>query len=206
MRSQKSSIADWSGGDRNIRGERRSWSLLGIRWQLSSGRSSRTPRRWTSYSNSVMSQKTEVNSKKFKWFSQGQKHGINNEVTNQKGNVNTTILQMTNLLLLEAEGIKLAERMMYFIQSPCNDEQKLPDRFVRELLQNAGNYGIQTYNIHDAIGWDFVESWNRTNRSSTFVLQVFTESGICGRNGWNHFNRKQDVQNWIAAESTQKWL
>jgi hypothetical protein len=65
---------------------------------------------------------------------------------------------MTNLLLLEAEGIKLAERMMYFLQSPCNDEQKLPDSFVRELLQNAGNYGIQTYNIHDAIGWDFVES------------------------------------------------
>jgi hypothetical protein len=60
---------------------------------------------------------------------------------------------------------------------------------VRELLQNAGNYGIQTYNIHDAIGWDFVESWNRTNRSSTFVLQVFTESVICGRNGWNHCNR-----------------
>jgi hypothetical protein len=65
---------------------------------------------------------------------------------------------MTNLLLLEAEGIKLAERMMYFIQSPCNDEQKLPDSFVKELLQNVEDYGIQTYNIHDAIGSDFVES------------------------------------------------
>ena len=60
---------------------------------------------------------------------------------------------MTNLLLLEAE-----ERMVYFLQSTCNDKQKFPNNFVKELLQNVEDYGIQTYNIHDAIGWDFVES------------------------------------------------